>query len=94
MPQAARAAYEVRVIDTAPGENARSWFWGGLIALVAGGPDGPLPRPRVEIVATNTEVPLIGWTILPDELPLLKAKIEGDLDQLDAETFASEWGLT
>jgi hypothetical protein len=93
MDEAARSAYEVRVVTAAPGETGRAWFLGGLLAAFFKDGFGVATRTRVEIVATGTGDVLVDWKTQPVDAGLLKEKIESDLDRMDAQEFATEWGL-
>src|SRR5258705_13488859 len=97
MSRAARAAYDVAVVDLEPDDqtrdNARAWFI-GLFTTLLGDPGGVLPRVRVEIWNSDTDE--LVFARLEDAgiaAELLKNKIENDLDQMGADTFAAEWGL-
>lgn len=92
MAPAARSVYDVRVLDPAPGEASRSWLLGAIVA--AFGDVTSRSRVRVEIIATDTGELLADWTISPVEGLFLKAKIESDLNEMNADAFASEWGLS
>jgi hypothetical protein len=89
----AGSVYEVRVLVPKPGEAGLSWFVGTVVALLGLAGD-PIVRARVEIVTGSSDEPLMSWTMLSNEAGPLKEKIDRDLAQMDAETFAAEWGLT
>jgi hypothetical protein len=90
----ARSVYDVRVLDCQPGETGRAWFTGVLAALFSGGDSsGAAERVRVEIVVIDTGEPLMDWMEYPMPAEALKERIESDLNQMDADTFAAEWGL-
>ncbi len=95
----ARSVYDVRVFDPEPGESSRATGVAWLLAigatLLGDVPDGsgPAMRVKVAIFAADLDDPVKDWIEEPADARLLKAKIDSDLDQMDAETFAVEWGL-
>ena len=72
--------------------TVRSWLI-GADGFFLGDTDLLLPRVRVEIIAVATGEPLSKWKLRTPAATDLKAKIERDLDEKDAEEFAAEWGL-
>jgi len=94
MAPQARSDYDVRVVAIRSlRETLRSWFISTVGWLLWGvfGPEGP--RVRVEIIALATGTPLAEWKCYVEEAADLKAKIERDLGEKDADVFAAEWGL-
>jgi hypothetical protein len=96
MSRAARSAFDVAVVDE-PNETFRatgvSWLL-GAVSLLFGEVEGGVPvRVKVQILSTGIGDPLKDWIEYPRDADLLKNKIQSDLDQMDADTFAAEWGL-
>jgi len=97
MARAARSAYDVAVVDLEPDDqtrdNARAWLI-GLFTTLLGDCGGVLPRVRVEIWDSDTdELVFVRMENAGMAAEMLKNKIESDLDQMDPDSFAAEWGL-
>jgi len=98
-PAAARSVYEVQVIDIA---NERH-FGQGLVFLLelgfgaaAGGGSfsgESLSGVTVELVERRNGAVLLSWRLLPDNAHAMVTRIEADLDRLNVQEFAKEWGI-
>jgi hypothetical protein len=77
----------------AQNEPSRQWILGALSELLGGDPSLGTQRVRVEIVFRGSGEPLVDWMLWPRDAELLARKIGNDLDQMNADTFAAEWGL-
>jgi hypothetical protein len=74
-------------------EPLRQWLLGAIGIPFGGDPSLGTQRVLVTIVAVESGVRLRDWTITPSPPGDLAGRIESDLDQMDADTFAAEWGL-
>jgi hypothetical protein len=93
MAASARTAFGVRVVDPTAGDTGIAVLLGGFFTAVFGDVFGMRGTVTVQIVVAETGEPLVEWKSQPADAGLLRSKIESDLGQLDAESFASEWGL-
>jgi hypothetical protein len=93
MTRQARSEYGLQVVPIRSfRESVRAVFvsvfaWGFLDST----PEGP--RSRVQIVAVGGGNLLAEWKCYTAEATDLVNKIERDLDEKEADVFASEWGL-
>ena len=99
MSQPARAVYELNVIVPGRQERIGGSLLGALAELIGSigggglGPGGSAAKVTLQVIELSSDTCVLEMREFSETSQGVAELLASDLDQLDAETFASSWGI-